>query len=854
MNREYFVRGERRTVEEIDNIVAVKAPPDGDPRTRMRDLGTVTRDVGMPQDDLAAFERARWVFVEPTADTVRALEAAEPVAETDDAGRLVRRPNGRYGIVTRRLNVQLSENIDADEAERILAERGLELRNRLRFAPNLFEVDTTTHSDALAASVDLAGDDRFTLAEPSLVEHVPVRLLPPDPRFGEQWQWNNTGQAGGTPGADVRTVRAWDHSRGAGIRVAVIDNGFNAAHEDLRDAVEPQSGFFRNDGTFAVGTTGMPGSNHGTFCAGMVAARQSNNVGGCGAAPESRLMLIACLGDQVGTQTTLARAVSYAADPSTVVPGAAPASGADVLVSSLGPNGADWDCTETMRLALVFAGTNGRGGRGLAIFWAASNGANVDILADEVVSHPDVIAVVRSTRFDLEDNAARGPEVELIAPGVDVFSTTGSGGYGTSTGTSFAAPCAAGCAALALSTNPDLSRDELRQIMHDSADKIGGVVYDGNGHNDDYGFGRVNAEQAVLLAEASVPAAEGADIALVRQTPGWSTIPIAHTNGDGTWRITNGSAPDFIPSWANTPGVRVVPGDFNGNGATDIALVRQTPGWASIPVAFADGTGGWSVTNGSAPDFIPSWANTPGVRVITGDFNGNGMTDIALVRQRPGWASIPIAFADGAGGWNITNGSAPDFIPAWASTPGVRVITGDFNGNGITDIALVRQTPGWASIPIAFADGAGGWNITNGSAPDFITAWASTPGARIVTGDFNGNGLTDIALVRQTPGWASIPIAFANGDGTWTITNGPAPDFITAWSSTPGVRVVAGDFNGNGLTDIALVRQTPGWASIPIAFANGDGTWKITNGAAPDFIPSWASAPGVKLVAGDFHG
>ena len=42
----------------------------------------------------------------------------------------------------------------------------------------------------------------------------------------------------------------------------------------------------------------------------------------------------------------------------------------------------------------------------------------------------------------------------------------------------------------------------------------------------------------------------------------------------------------------------------------------------------------------------------------------------------------------------------------------------------------------------------------------------------MVTGDFNGNGLTDIALVRQTPGWGSIPIAFANGDGTWNITNG----------------------------------------------------------------------------------
>ena len=173
-------------------------------------------------------------------------------------------------------------------------------------------------------------------------------------------------------------------------------------------------------------------------------------------------MLVACLGDQVGTQTTLARAVAYTADPSTEVAGADPADGADILVSSLGPNGADWALTDTLDLALQFAATNGRAGRGLAIFWAASNGNNVDVMQDEVVSHPDVIAVVRSTRNDLEHDAARGPAVQLIAPGVDVFSTTGNGGYGTSTGTSFAAPCAAGCAALALSMNPRLTRDELR--------------------------------------------------------------------------------------------------------------------------------------------------------------------------------------------------------------------------------------------------------------------------------------------------------------------------------------------------------------------------------------------------------
>jgi hypothetical protein len=864
MDREYFVRGERKSVEELENVVAVKiaANERGDATADASDFGRELRadDTGMGEDAADAFHGALWYFVEPSPAAERALEAPAMAPNIDDAGKLVKRPNGRYGIVTKRLNVQLREDLSESDVDQALTDHGLSVVTRLTFAPNLFEVDAWAHADALDASVDLHGDPRFTLAEPSLVEHVPARLTPSDPRYGEQWQWSNTGQAGGTVGADVRAEAAWDRTRGAGVRVAVIDNGFNAGHEDLQAGVVPASGYFRQQppGTkeiFVQGTVGMPGSNHGTFCAGMAGARQNNGRGGCGAAPECDLMLVACLNDQVGTQTTLARAVAYAAVPAGEVPGADPATGADIIVSSLGPNGADWDLTETLRMALEFAASQGRGGRGTAIFWAASNGTNVDVLKDEVVSHADVIAVVRSTRRDLEDNAARGPEVELIAPGVEVVSTLGNGGYGPGNGTSYAAPAAAGCAALALSMNTALSRDELRQIMRDSADKIGGVAYDANGHNDDYGFGRVNAQQAVAMAESAGPSAPAManSIALVRQMPGWASIPVAFARGDGSWRITNDPAPVFIPDWAHQPGVRLVTGDFNGNGLSDIALVRQTAGWGSIPIAFANGDGSWNITNGAAPNFIPDWAHQPGVRLVTGDFSGNGLTDIALVRQTPGWGSIPIAFANGDGTWSISNGPAPVFIPDWANQPGVRLVPGDFNGNGLTDIALVRQTPGWASIPIAFANGDGTWSISNGAAPNFIPDWANQPGVRLVPGDFNGNGLTDIALVRQTPGWASIPIAFANGDGTWNISNGAAPNFIPDWANQPGVRLVPGDFNGNGLTDIALVRQTPGWASIPIAFAKGDGTWNISNGAAPNFIPDWANQPGVRLVAGDFN-
>ena len=513
MDREYFVRGERKTVEEIEDVSAIRVTLNerGEASSGLRTFGSAAKviDVGMPKDTAEAFEHARWLFVKPSSTTSRALEARELPPDADDSGKLVKHPNGRFGIVTRRLNVQLDPSISEEEAEQILAECGLRLLTRLRFAPNLFEVDTSVHADALDASAELTADPRFTLAEPSFIEHVPGRLTPNDPRFGEQWQWANTGQNGGTVGADVSAEEAWDHTRGAGIRVAVIDNGFNTAHEDLQAALAGTSGGFQNDGTFQQGAAGVAPDrlDHGTFCAGMVGARHNNVRGGCGAAPECDLVLISCLDDQVGTQTTLARAVSYAADPSMEVAGADTATGADILVCSLGPNGADWDLTVTLELAIEFAAANGRSGRGLAIFWAASNGVpipNPDVMLDEVVSHVDVIAVVRSTRMDLEDNAARGAAVELIAPGVDVLSTGSNGGYDVVTGTSFAAPCTAGCAALALSTNPDLTRDQLRTIMRETADQIGGVVYDANGHNDDYGFGRVNANSAVRRAARRV--------------------------------------------------------------------------------------------------------------------------------------------------------------------------------------------------------------------------------------------------------------------------------------------------------------------------------------------------------------
>lgn len=511
--RRYFVGSEERTIEELENVVAVRLGADAGHATQARSLDGLGTPVAraargalaggpIPGDVASAFARADWHLIIPDARSGLS-RGADAVAEASrDTAHVFRRPDGTVALATNALTVQLDPGMAEADCEAALRQRSLEKVRRLGFARNAYEVRAIGYKDALEASEALQADPRFVFAEPELEEQVPGRALPDDPRYGEQWQWRNSLLSG----ADVHAEAAWDRTRGEGVRVAVIDNGFDAGHEDLAPNVDPASGSFRNDGSFAAGPTDMPGGRHGTFCAGMVGARADNGRGGCGAAPECSLMLIACLPDQVGTQATLARAVAYAADPRLENPAAAGDTGADIIACSLGPNGAVWELRSALRLALEFAVREGRGGLGCAIFWAVSNGRNVDVALDQVVSHSDVIAVGRSTRFDTEHDCARGPKLELLAPGVDVFSTLPGNTYGTGTGTSYAAPCAAGVAALVLSAAlRRLTRDQLRNALAASCDKIGNAAYV-DGRNDDHGFGRVNAEAAIAMADAMHPA------------------------------------------------------------------------------------------------------------------------------------------------------------------------------------------------------------------------------------------------------------------------------------------------------------------------------------------------------------
>jgi FG-GAP-like repeat len=120
----------------------------------------------------------------------------------------------------------------------------------------------------------------------------------------------------------------------------------------------------------------------------------------------------------------------------------------------------------------------------------------------------------------------------------------------------------------------------------------------------------------------------------------------------------------------------------------------------------------------------------------------------------------------------------------------------------------------------------------------------AVPGVKLAAGDVDGDGKGDIVITGGA-GWGSVPVAFSAGDGTFRVTNNPAGG-MPIWATNPTAQLVVADFNGDGKADFALTGGF-GWGSIPVAFSKGNGTFDVSNAQLENF-PLWAASPNVKIL------
>lgn len=382
----------------------------------------------------------------------------------------------------------------------------------------LFELTETAYENPIKISNRLLSTQQFKTVEPCLIEASFGKALPNEQGFRRQWHLLNTGQEGGTPGADCNAVSAWDYTWGdPNITIAIIDDGFDLEHPDFNTpnkirAPYDASEFDQNPrpSTFS--------ENHGTSCAGVALAARGSGLS-VGIAPDCTLMPIRNAGRLGDYEEALAFYHAYQ-------------NGADIISCSWGPPDAYlksfWPMPRLTQYVIDICVQRGRGGKGIPIFFAAGNG-NEPLELDGYANYQNVIAIAACTNQNQKAwYSDYGKNVWVTAPSnggtLGIFTTdrVGAKGYswnsdytGEFGGTSSATPLVAGIAALMLSVNPELNVDQIKTILRETTVKINldnprnyqdhwgnhyDDRYDDNGHSPVYGAGLVDAGEAVARA------------------------------------------------------------------------------------------------------------------------------------------------------------------------------------------------------------------------------------------------------------------------------------------------------------------------------------------------------------------
>lgn len=599
----YYVKGERVPLEREPKVYAVRLRGGvrDDSPTLSPPARRTLRDESEPIGFIANYGLRVMRLSRPPSGSPNAVP--ESVSRLDSEGAVdqattaYRRAPGSEELMftTRRFVVQFKPDVDRARIDELNKRYGVALLDQVGYMPNGFTLQAPAGEGdsgpvalanayfesglAISATPDFVRRVHFKRAATTASrgvtaerEHAPV-VARDGEYLGNQWHLTT-----------ARVTDAWQVTIGEpSIVVAILDDGIDVDHTEFAGKVKGQSDF---EAHVSDARPKSSTDNHGTACAGVAVALGAK---AHGSAPGCSLLAVRTpvnLG--VADEAEMFR---WACDE-----------GADVISCSWGPadgTGAIDPLPDNVRAAIHYCVQNGRQGKGIPIVWAAGNG-NESVSLDGYAANPDVMAIAAST--DKETRAwysDYGPEVWVCAPSSGsaargekrIFTTDrhGGAGYNGGTaaagdaagdytndfgGTSAATPLVAGIIGLMLSVRPELTHQQVRDILRSTAVRIGDpTTYNSSGHSPQYGFGRVDARRAVDAAAQgqtgtpATPTPAGGPTITAPVRLDRSAAPPTFTIGTGanalyavevatTWQMFDGGTQTedtFYASWATGP-------------------------------------------------------------------------------------------------------------------------------------------------------------------------------------------------------------------------------------------------------------------------------------------------------------
>lgn len=394
------------------------------------------------------------------------------------------------------------------------------------------------------------------------------RLTPNDTIYPNQWNFENTGQGSGVPGADIKASLAWDITTGGytgtgdTIVVAVIDQGMEITHDDLnfwKNGYEIPGDSIDNDGNGYIDDVNgwhvanendvIPNGSHGTMCAGLVGAKTDNLIGTAGVNWGLPIMPVIC---QSYTESQVVAAYTYVLETRRLYNVTNGAKGAFVVATS-SSFGIDFGFAADYPIWCAMYDSLGMQGV-LSVGATANINLDVEVGGDipSTCGSDFLLVVTNTTRTDFKNPGSGygSTSVDLGAPGTGIWSTTSGNGHSASTGTSFATPQVAGAVALLFSTacpdfmiaykqQPDSMLRLLRNSIVASIDTIPDLAASTSSG------GRLNLYKALLRFQNDY-----CTTCMVINATEQNVLCNGDTTGSISLAIDSGRAP-YIYAWSN---------------------------------------------------------------------------------------------------------------------------------------------------------------------------------------------------------------------------------------------------------------------------------------------------------------